>query len=89
MSQAHVNPDELQSFRNTLSDYLETVQNETATLENAFANLGETWHDEKYTEFEEIFQELKGVINNFVERGEEEVPRLRQMEEDIRSFLSR
>ncbi len=89
MSQAHVNPDELQSFRNTLSNYLETIQSETETLENAFANLGETWHDEKYTEFEEIFQELKSVINNFVERGEEEVPRLRQMEEDIRSFLSR
>ena len=89
MSQAHVNPDELQSFRNTLSNYLETIQSETETLESAFASLGETWNDEKYTEFEEIFQELKGVINNFVERGEEEVPRLRQMEEDIRSFLSR
>lgn len=89
MSQAHVNPDELQSFRNTLSDYLETIQNETESLESAFTNLGETWHDEKYTEFEEIFHELKGVINNFVERSEEEVPRLRQMEEDIRSFLSR
>ena len=89
MSQAHVNPDELQSFRNTLSNYLDTIQSETETLESAFANLGETWHDEKYTEFEEIFQELKSVINNFVERGEEEIPRLRQMEEDIRSFLSR
>lgn len=89
MSKAHVNPDELQSFRNTLTDYLETIQSETETLSNAFARLGETWHDEKYTEFEEIFHELKSVINNFVERGEEEVPRLRQMEEDIRNFLSR
>jgi len=89
MSQAHVNPDELQSFRNTLTNYLETIQSETETLSNAFANLGETWNDEKYSEFEEIFNELKSVINNFVERGEEEVPRLRQMEEDIRNFLSR
>lgn len=89
MSRAHVNPDELQSFRNTLSNYLETIQSETETLESAFANLGETWDDEKYAEFEEIFQDLKRVINNFVERGEEEIPRLKQMEEDIRSFLSR
>lgn len=86
MAGVHATPDELESFRNSLENYLETVQSETDTLSSAFDNLGDTWNDEKHSEFVEIFDELKRVINSFVERAEEEVPRLRKMEEHLREY---
>ena len=69
MAQAHGNPEELRLFANALEHYLNTVEEETGQLDGAFSQLGDTWDDQKRREFEEVYQQLRGALNNFHEQA--------------------
>ena len=86
---AHIAPDELNRFTNRLEEYIQNVNDETDAFKRALSDVNETWNDEKYNEFEEVFTELERVVRAFTEQAEDEVPRLRRMEEDIRDYGSR
>lgn len=86
---AHVDADALGTFTGQLQTYIEAVNDETSTFKRALDDVHDTWDDEKYNEFAEIFEQLQKVIKSFTENAEEQVPRLKQMEQDIRDYASR
>jgi len=89
MSQAHGNPEELRMFADSLQHYLDTVQDETARLDGAFNQLGDTWDDQKRREFEDVYQQLRGALNSFHEQATEQIPHLLQLAADLETYLSR
>ena len=88
MSQAIGDPEELARFANELAAYAETLQTETRSIQGRFSNLGDTWRDEKRTEFEEQFNELVARVNQFSETCQECVPYLASLAERLRDYLS-
>ena len=89
MPQAHGNPEELRIFANTLQHYLDTVEEETGRLDGAFNQLGDTWQDQKRSEFEEVYQQLRGALNAFHEQATEQIPYLHQLAADLETYLGR
>ncbi|WP_406042463.1 WXG100 family type VII secretion target [Succinimonas sp.] len=89
MAGVHATPEELDRFTGTLESYLNTVESETDHLKSAFAELGDSWQDQQRQSFEEKFQQLINAFSCFKEDAEEQIPYLRQLAEDLRTYLSR
>ena len=89
MSQAIGNPDELANFAQALEQYLKTVEQETGRLTSAFNHLGESWRDQKRTAFEETYHSLLNSLAAFKENASNQIPHLRVLAEDLRTYLGR
>lgn len=89
MAQANGDPEEIRNFSNNLEHYLNTVEEETARLNSAFEQLGETWQDQQRTVFEETFRQLLNALQNFKDNASEQIPHLRTMAEDLSRYLGR
>lgn len=89
MGGVHATPEELDRFTGTLESYLNTVGSETERLQAAFGELGDSWQDQQRQSFEEKFQQLITALSSFKQDAEEQIPYLRQLAEDLRTYLSR
>lgn len=89
MPMAIANPEELIQFANTLEQYLRTIDEETGKLSGAFETLGESWRDEKRAQFEQIYHQLLGALSAFRQNSSEQIPYLRVMAEDLKTYLGR
>lgn len=89
MAGVHATPEELDRFTGTLESYLNTVDSETDRLRAAFGELGDSWQDQQRQSFEEKFRQLIDALSNFKQDAEEQIPYLRQIAEDLRTYLSR
>lgn len=89
MAQAIGDPEEIRNFANNLEHYINTVWDETGKLNSAFTQLGETWKDQQHASFEETFRQLLGALENFKNNSEQQLPYLRQMAEDLATYLGR
>lgn len=89
MAGVHATPEELDRFTGTLETYINTVEEETNRLKSAFNELGDTWQDQQRQSFEENFQQLLSAFSNFKQDTEQQIPYLRQLAEDLRTYLSR
>lgn len=89
MGMAIGNPDDMVNFSNALESYLNTIEEETNRLNAAFGQLGETWQDQQRQSFEEKYQQLLGALSNFKENASEQIPHLRRMAEDLKTYLER
>lgn len=89
MGMAIGNPDDIVNFSNALESYLNTISEETDRLNSAFQQLGETWQDQQRQSFEETYQQLQGALSSFKENASEQIPHLRTMAEDLRTYLGR
>lgn len=87
--QANGNPEELVQFANLLEQYITTIEDETSRLTAGFNHLGESWHDQKRVNFEETYNGLIGAFSAFKENASEQIPYLRIMADDLRTYLSR
>ena len=89
MAGEHATPGELDRFTGTSESYLNTVESETDRLKAAFGELGDSWQDQQRQSFEEKFQQLISALSSFKQDAEEQIPYLRQIAEDLRTYLSR
>lgn len=89
MAGVHATPEELDRFTGTLEGYLNTVESETSRLKSAFNELGDSWQDQQRQSFEENFQQLLNALSQFKQGADEQIPYLRQLAEDLRTYLSR
>lgn len=89
MAGVYATPEELDRFTGTLESYLNTIESETDRLKAAFGELGDSWQDQQRQSFEEKFQQLINALSNFKQDAEEQIPYLRQIAEDLRTYLSR
>ncbi len=79
MPQVIGDPEELMKFANMLTQYISTLETETGNLAGGFADLGDTWQDEKRAAFEEQFTALMAQIDSFKASCEEQVPYLQRL----------
>ena len=89
MAGVHATPEELDKFTGTLESYLDIIESETDRLKAAFGELGDSWQDQQRQSFEERFQQLTNALSGFKQDAEEQIPYLRQIAEDLRTYLSR
>ena len=89
MAQAIGDPEEIRNFSNILEHYLNTVEEETGSLNSAFEQLGESWQDQQRISFEETYKQLINALQNFKENASEQIPHLRIMAEDLSTYLGR
>ena len=89
MGMAIGNPDDIDRFASTLEGYLNTIEEETNRLNAAFQQLGETWQDQQRQSFEEKYQQLLSALAGFRENASDQIPHLRTMAEDLRTYLGR
>lgn len=83
------NPEDIVNFSNALESYLNTIMDETGRLNAAFQQLGETWQDQQRQSFEETYTQLLGALSNFKENASNQIPHLRIMAEDLKTYLGR
>lgn len=88
MSGVHGNPEELRAFAGALRQFLDNVETEKSALNNAFSQLGDTWNDEKRNEFEDVYQELIRVLDDFHQNAEDQLPHLYRLAERLEDYLS-
>lgn len=89
MGMAIGNPEDIENFSNALEGYLNTIGEETDRLNSAFQQLGETWQDQQRQSFEETYQQLLNALASFKENASEQIPHLRIMAEDLKTYLGR
>lgn len=89
MAGVYATPEELDRFTGTLESYLNTVESETNRLKAAFSELGDSWQDQQRQSFEEKFRQLINAFSSFEQDAEEQIPYLRQLAENLRTYLSR
>lgn len=87
MSQAIGDPEELRVFAAQLQQFIENLQNETASLSGAFSSLGDTWQDEKRAAFEEQYQTLMGQMSAFQDACGEHIPHLLSLADKLEAYL--
>ena len=88
MAQAIGDPEEITRFANDLSRYVENLRSETGALGGSFANLGDTWQDEKRAAFEEEFNALVNQISQFESVCEEQhIPYLHALAARLQEYL--
>lgn len=80
------NYEELFHFAGVLQHYLDAVMEETNRLDAAFAQLGDTWQDEKRMQFEDVYQQLHGALNAFHEQASEQVPHLNKLAQHLKDY---
>jgi len=86
MAQIHVNPEEIDIFIGELVRFLEDIDNSTNSVNMAFANLANSWQDDKRVQFEEEFSELLNFLNHFKENTNEKIEHLRALSEAAKIY---
>ena len=87
MSGVHGNPEELRAFAGALQQFLDNVESETSGLNQAFNRLGDSWQDEKRSEFEEKYQDLMHALDSFKENASEQLPHLYRLADRLEEYL--
>ena len=87
MSQVINNPEELDAFANQMINFLETLKDATNSLNQSFGTLGDSWQDEKRVAFEEDYNELLNVLNQFENNSLEKVDYLKIKASQLREYL--
>ena len=86
MSAVHNDYEQLRIFIDRLNGYLQTLDEANEGLDHAFAELGEAWNDQKRSEFEEIYAQLRQSFDTFKESTSEQIPYLQHMADILEQY---
>ncbi len=87
MAQAIGDPEELERFAHSLQQFIDSLNDATGSLSNAFAALGDTWQDEKRAQFEEEYNVLVQQLRQFDSNTSEQIPYLLALAARLRDYL--
>ena len=87
MPQAIGDPDELNIFAQSLSQFIEILNEAVNGLNNNFSVLGNSWQDEKRISFEEEYNALLQQLSHFEESVSEQIPYLHALASRLRDYL--
>lgn len=87
MSQAIGDPDELDRFAQSLTQFIDTLNQAVNNLNLSFGTLGDTWQDEKRARFEEDYNTLIQQLANFEINASEQVPYRHTLASRLRDYL--
>jgi uncharacterized protein YukE len=89
VSQAIVNPEELERFARDLKQFNAQLADSLSRLNGQFANLGETWRDQEQQKFAQEFVQTTQVLQRFMQSAEQQIPFLMKKAAIIRQYLNR
>ncbi len=75
----HVNADELEKFAREIKGFLETQQNATSRLREAFNRVKNSWQDDKCKEFENNFSDLLSRLSRFNDLAQGDINHLKKL----------
>jgi uncharacterized protein YukE len=87
MSQAHVDPDELERFAHSITGFVDEIENAVGNLNGSFNTVSDTWQDSQRNSFEEVYNELLVCLERFKEAAQEQVPYLLSKAAQARDYL--
>ena len=87
MPQAIGDPDELDRFAQSLTHFIDTLNEAVNGLNQSFSALGDTWQDEKRARFEEDYSALLQQLSAFELNATEQVPYLHTLASRLRDYL--
>ncbi|AHY42829.1 MULTISPECIES: WXG100 family type VII secretion target [Stutzerimonas] len=87
MAQAIGDPEELERFAYALQRFTDSLNDSVGALDGAFVSLGDTWQDEKRSQFEEEFNMLVQHLHQFNASATEQVPYLIALASRLRDYL--
>lgn len=87
MPQAIGDPDELERFAHSLRLFVDSLNDAVGNLNGAFASLGDTWQDEKRSQFEDEYNALLQQLRQFDSNASEQIPYLTALAARLRDYL--
>jgi uncharacterized protein YukE len=87
MPQAIGDPDELDRFAKSLTQFIDTLNEAVNGLNHSFSALGDTWQDEKKSRVEEDYLALLQQLSVFESIVAEQVPYLHALAYRLRDYL--
>lgn len=88
MSSVRNDFEQMRLFTERLNQYLDEINQANSNLDSAFNELGESWDDHKRKEFEEVYSDLRDMINRFRENAEEQIPYLHDMADKLEEYYN-
>jgi uncharacterized protein YukE len=74
MAQIHTDPERMRRFAGDLKKFADSVSNEMSGIRGKLARLGDTWQDQQYETFADIFAKAEGMLKEFVEEARRSAP---------------
>lgn len=87
MARAIGDPDELDRFAMSLSQFIDVLNESINGLNRSFTALGDTWQDEKRAAFEEDYNVLLQQLSHFEAIASDQVPYLHALASRLRDYL--
>jgi uncharacterized protein YukE len=87
MPQAIGDPDELDRFAQSLTQFIDTLNEAVNSLNHSFGAIGDTWQDEKRARFEEDYNILLQQLSYFEKNVSNQVPYLHSLASRLRDYL--
>lgn len=87
MPQAIGDPDALERFAQSIGQFVESLNEATNSLNQEFGSLGETWQDEKRSQFEDQYAVLLQQVAAFEASASEHIPYLLTLASRLRDYL--
>ena len=79
----------LRQFASALEYYLQELDAANGKLDQNFAMLEDVWKDQKFAEFQEVYSDLRHLMNVFKVASENQIPYLRQQANTLEEYMSR
>ncbi len=89
MSQAIVDPDELDRFRRHLKDFGTQLNNMLSSLRGHFSALGSTWRDEVQQKFNDEVEKMSNSVKRFTTVSAQHVIFLEKKVREARTYLGK
>ena len=87
MAQAIGDPEELERFAQALNSFLDSLKESVNSLNYSFSSLGDTWRDEKRTQFEAEYEALIQQLSAFEANAVDQIPYLMTLASRLRDYL--
>lgn len=87
MSRAIGDPNELERFAHSLSNFIDKMNEAVDELNYSFNSLGESWQDEKRASFEEEYRVLLQQLNHFEDNSSEQIAYLMKLAAHLKDYL--
>ena len=74
MAQIHTDPEKMRQFAGNLRKFADTVNNEMSSMKGKLSRLGDTWQDQQYEGFVNIFSKAEKMLKEFVHETQRSAP---------------
>jgi uncharacterized protein YukE len=73
---AHADPERLRDFAQKLKEFAEEIDDYTSSVRGGLSRLGETWRDEHFHDFKDVFDEVSMFLRELSEEARTVAPYL-------------